>query len=58
MENSNLFFHILENTCMQNPCLTDKTIIFSENEVFKVFKNIFKNEKSPKNITFNQGRAG
>ena len=41
---------------MQKPSPTDKTIVFSEHEVFKVvvmvtrsfLKNIFTNEKSPK----------
>jgi hypothetical protein len=45
----------------EKPRLADKTIAFSEHEVSKVvvmvtrlfFKNIFTNEKSPKNITFN-----
>jgi hypothetical protein len=45
---------------MHAETLADKTIVFSEREVFKVvvmvtqfFKNIFTNEKSPKNITLN-----
>ena len=47
----------------ETPRLADKTIVFSEHEVFTVvvmphgntiiLKNIFTNEKSPKNITFN-----
>ena len=35
---------------MHAETLADKTIVFSEREVFK---NIFANEKSPKNITLN-----
>jgi hypothetical protein len=45
---------------MHAETLADKTIVFSEREVFKVvvmvtqfFKKIFTNEKSPKNITLN-----
>ena len=45
----------------ETPRLADKTIVFSEHEVFKVVvmvtryfvNNIFTNKKSPKNITFN-----
>jgi hypothetical protein len=28
--------NVLENTCMQKPSLSDKTIVFFEHEVFKV----------------------
>jgi hypothetical protein len=30
-----VYDYLLENSCMQNPPLADKTIVFSEREVFK-----------------------
>jgi hypothetical protein len=51
---------------MLKPSPSDKTIVFSEHEVFKVvvmvtrsfFKNIFTKEKSHKNITYMGVREG